>query len=59
MPPPSELRLAQVSLPRDAFLGPTQDVPVSAAAGRVAAEMINIPDPSDPQLDTVRVVAER
>ncbi|WP_141310840.1 aminotransferase class I/II-fold pyridoxal phosphate-dependent enzyme [Streptomyces spinoverrucosus] len=91
VPPPSELRLAQVSLPRDAFFGPTQDVPVSAAAGRVAAEMItpyppgipavlpgerlnepvlrylrtglaagmNLPDPSDPRLETVRVVAER
>ncbi|GGT28817.1 aminotransferase class I/II-fold pyridoxal phosphate-dependent enzyme [Streptomyces chromofuscus] len=91
LPSPSELRLEQVRLPRDAFFGPTEDAPVSEAAGRVAAEMItpyppgipavlpgerlaepvlrylrtgldagmNLPDPSDARLETVRVVAER
>ncbi|MFI5685087.1 aminotransferase class I/II-fold pyridoxal phosphate-dependent enzyme [Streptomyces sp. NPDC051636] len=89
VPPPSELRMEQAMLPRDAFFGPTEDVPVARAAGRVAAEMItpyppgipavlpgerltepvlrylstgraagmNLPDPTDPELGTVRVVA--
>lgn len=89
VPEPAELRLAQAVLPRDAFFGPTEDVPVSAAAGRVTAEMItpyppgipailpgerltepvvrylttglkagmNLPDASDPELKTIRVVA--
>ncbi|MFJ9117063.1 hypothetical protein ACIRJO_16070 [Streptomyces sp. NPDC102394] len=86
---PAELRPAQAVPPRDAFFGPTEDVPVSAAAGRVTAEMItpyppgvpailpgerltepvvrhlttglkagmNLPDASDPELKTIRVVA--
>ncbi|MES5820034.1 aminotransferase class I/II-fold pyridoxal phosphate-dependent enzyme [Streptomyces sp. RG80] len=90
VPPPSELRLAQACLPRDAFFGPTEDVPVREAAGRVAAEMItpyppgipaalpgerltepvlrylstghaagmNLPDPSDPELKTIRVLKD-
>ncbi|KKD02885.1 aminotransferase class I/II-fold pyridoxal phosphate-dependent enzyme [Streptomyces sp. WM6386] len=89
VPPPSELRMAQAVLPRDAFFGPTEDVPVREAAGRVAAEMVtpyppgipavlpgerltepvlrylttglaagmNLPDPSDPDLETIRVLA--
>ncbi|GAB2727230.1 aminotransferase class I/II-fold pyridoxal phosphate-dependent enzyme [Streptomyces bullii] len=89
VPPPDELRMAQALLPRDAFFGPAQDVPVTEAAGRVAAEMItpyppgipavlpgerltgpvlrylrtglaagmHLPDPSDPELETIRVVA--
>ncbi|PZT70241.1 ornithine decarboxylase [Streptomyces sp. SW4] len=89
VPSPSGLRMEQVMLPRDAFFGPTEDVPLDRAAGRVAAEMITpyppgipavlpgerltdpvlrylrsglaagmyLPDPSDPDLRTVRVVA--
>lgn len=89
VPSPSDLRMPQVALPRDAFFGPTEDVPLDRAAGRVAAEMITpyppgipavlpgerltepvlrylrsgldagmyLPDPSDPELATVRVVA--
>lgn len=89
VPPPAGLRMAQARLPRDAFFGPTEDVPVSRAAGRIAAEMItpyppgipavlpgerltepvlrylttglaagmHLPDPSDPELGTVRVMA--
>ncbi|WP_367325457.1 aminotransferase class I/II-fold pyridoxal phosphate-dependent enzyme [Streptomyces sp. HUAS ZL42] len=89
VPSPADLRLSQARLPRDAFFGPTEDVPVAEAAGRVAAEMITpyppgipavlpgerltepvlrylrtglaagmyLPDPSDPELETVRVVA--
>ncbi|MFI2507683.1 aminotransferase class I/II-fold pyridoxal phosphate-dependent enzyme [Streptomyces sp. NPDC018972] len=91
VPSPGELRMEQALLPRDAFFGPAEDVPVARAAGRVAAEMItpyppgipavlpgerltgpvlrylrtglaagmHLPDPSDPALDTVRVVDER
>ncbi|WAZ26997.1 hypothetical protein STRCI_000379 [Streptomyces cinnabarinus] len=89
VPSPAEFRLEQAQLPRDAFFGPTEDVPASAAAGRIAAEMItpyppgipavlpgerltepvlrylltgrdagmNLPDPSDPYLETIRVTA--
>lgn len=89
VPPPSELRLDQAMLPRDAFFGPAEDVPVGEAAGRIAAEMVtpyppgipavlpgerlnepvlrylrtglaagmHLPDPGDPELETVRVVA--
>ncbi|GAA2293731.1 ornithine decarboxylase [Streptomyces atrovirens] len=91
VPSPDELRMAQALLPRDAFFGPAEDVPVARAAGRIAAEMVtpyppgipavlpgerltepvlrylrtglaagmHLPDPSNPALDTVRVVDER
>lgn len=81
--------MTQAALPRDAFFGPTEDVPTGDAAGRIAAEMITpyppgipavlpgerltehvlrylctgleagmyLPDPSDPDLETIRVVA--
>ncbi|MFD5452905.1 aminotransferase class I/II-fold pyridoxal phosphate-dependent enzyme [Streptomyces sp. NPDC127100] len=90
VPSPSELRMPQTMLPRDAFFGPAEAVPLERAAGRIAAEMITpyppgipavlpgerltepvlrylrsgleagmfLPDPSDPSLETVRVVAE-
>jgi arginine decarboxylase len=38
--PPAELRMETVMLPREAFLGKTEDVPWRQAAGRVSAEMI-------------------
>ncbi|HET6858862.1 MAG TPA: ornithine decarboxylase [Streptomyces sp.] len=88
VPSPDDLRLEQARLPRDAFFGDTEDVPLEEAAGRISAEMItpyppgipavlpgerlnepvlrylrtgldagmNIPDPADPHLETVRVV---
>ncbi len=40
VPAPAELRTQQVRLPRDAFFGPAEHVPLVEAAGRVAAEMI-------------------
>lgn len=87
VPPPSELRMEQAVLPRDAFFGPAEKVPVAEAAGRIAAEMItpyppgipavlpgelltepvleylrtglaagmNLPDPADAELKTIRV----
>jgi lysine decarboxylase len=89
VPSPVELRMAQAQLPRDAFFGPAEEVPVGEAAGRIAAEIItpyppgipavlpgerltepvlrylrtgleagmNLPDPNDPELKTIRVVA--
>lgn len=38
LPTPEGLELEQVMLPRDAFFGPAEDVPVEQAVGRVAAE---------------------
>ncbi|MEU6355503.1 aminotransferase class I/II-fold pyridoxal phosphate-dependent enzyme [Streptomyces sp. NPDC047072] len=87
VPPPARLRMEQAALPRDAFFGPAENVPVAEAAGRIAAEMItpyppgipavlpgerltepvlrylrtglaagmNLPDPADPELGTIRV----
>ena len=40
VPLPAELRMPTEMLPRDAFLGPTEDVPWRQAAGRISAEMI-------------------
>ncbi|MGW1982646.1 aminotransferase class I/II-fold pyridoxal phosphate-dependent enzyme [Streptomyces collinus] len=89
VPTPDALRMEQARLPRDAFFGPAEHVPVGEAVGRVAAEMItpyppgipavlpgerltepvlrylttgsragmNLPDATDPGLDTIRVAA--
>jgi lysine decarboxylase len=88
MPSFGDLEIEPVLLPRDAFFGPIEDVPVERAAGRVAAEQVTpyppgipalvpgeritegvldylrsglaagmvLPDPVDPDLNTVRVV---
>lgn len=90
IPEPSELRMAQVRLPRDAYFAATEDIPVEEAVGRISAEMMtpyppgipavlpgerltepvlryltsglaagmNLPDPADPELKTVRVCVE-
>jgi arginine/lysine/ornithine decarboxylase len=90
LPAPGDLELVSVARPRDAFFGPTEDVPAQDAIGRVAAEQITpyppgipaivpgerinrevidyllsglkagmvLPDPADPQLNTVRVTDE-
>ncbi|MFF0492716.1 aminotransferase class I/II-fold pyridoxal phosphate-dependent enzyme [Nocardia sp. NPDC004068] len=89
LPAPRDLQLETVMLPRDAFFGPTEAVPIEQAAGRIAAEQVtpyppgipvivpgelidravvdylrsgieyglNVPDPQDPELKTLRVVA--
>ncbi|WP_037570212.1 aminotransferase class I/II-fold pyridoxal phosphate-dependent enzyme [Phaeacidiphilus oryzae] len=48
IPPPEELRLEQVLLPRDAFFGRTERVAVEDAAGRIVAEMLTPYPPGIP-----------
>ncbi|MEU4732927.1 ornithine decarboxylase [Streptomyces sp. NPDC023588] len=48
VPPPSKLRLDQAVLPRDAFFGPTEQVPWERADGRIAAEMLTPYPPGIP-----------
>ncbi|MFH9468911.1 aminotransferase class I/II-fold pyridoxal phosphate-dependent enzyme [Streptomyces clavifer] len=48
VPGPPELRLEQVMLPRDAFFGPTEQVPWRKAAGRLSAEMLTPYPPGIP-----------
>lgn len=48
IPAPAQLRLEQVHLPRDAFFGRTEQVPVTQAAGRIAAEMLTPYPPGIP-----------
>ncbi|MFF8268478.1 aminotransferase class I/II-fold pyridoxal phosphate-dependent enzyme [Streptomyces sp. NPDC016562] len=48
VPPPSKLRLEQAALPRDAFFGPTEQVPWEKADGRIAAEMLTPYPPGIP-----------
>ena len=48
VPTPDEIRLEQTCLPRDAYFGAVEDVPVDEAAGRVAAEMLTPYPPGIP-----------
>ncbi|MFI8085444.1 aminotransferase class I/II-fold pyridoxal phosphate-dependent enzyme [Kitasatospora sp. NPDC086009] len=48
IPAPGDLRLEQVMLPRDAFFGPTEQVPVEKASGRITAEMLTPYPPGIP-----------
>ena len=48
VPQPTDLRLPQVRLPRDAFFGATEDVPLDDATGRIAAEMLTPYPPGIP-----------
>ncbi|MEU9303839.1 ornithine decarboxylase [Streptomyces sp. NPDC048269] len=48
VPSPSGLRLEQAALPRDAFFGPTEQVPWAEAEGRIAAEMLTPYPPGIP-----------
>ncbi|GAB4585725.1 aminotransferase class I/II-fold pyridoxal phosphate-dependent enzyme [Nocardia sp. IFM 10818] len=89
LPSPRDLQLEQVMLPRDAFFGPCESVPLDQAPGRIAAEQVtpyppgipvlvpgelideavidylrsgtavgmNVPDPADSELHTLRVVS--
>jgi arginine/lysine/ornithine decarboxylase len=90
IPAPRSFELENVMLPRDAFFGRVEQVPLEQAAGRIAAEMVSpyppgvpvlapgeritqevldyltsgvaagmlIPDAADPELTSLRVVAE-
>ncbi len=48
VPDPADLRLEQVMLPRDAFFGRVEQVPLEKAVGRVAAEMLTPYPPGIP-----------
>jgi len=91
LPSPREMELETAMLPRDAFFGPAEQVPLAEAPGRIAAEMITpyppgapgvlpgevltrpildylrsgleagmqLPDPADSELKSVRVVVKQ
>ncbi|MFE0190508.1 aminotransferase class I/II-fold pyridoxal phosphate-dependent enzyme [Streptomyces sp. NPDC058989] len=48
VPAPEQLRMEQKCLPRDAFFGRVEDVPLHEAPGRVAAEMLTPYPPGIP-----------
>jgi arginine/lysine/ornithine decarboxylase len=48
VPAPEDVRLELVHLPRDAFFGRTEQVPVDRAVGQVAAEMLTPYPPGIP-----------
>ncbi|MGQ4598983.1 Orn/Lys/Arg family decarboxylase [Nocardia sp. R6R-6] len=48
LPSPADLQLDTVMLPRDAFFGPAETVPVHEAVGRVAAEQLTPYPPGIP-----------
>ncbi|HKU29401.1 MAG TPA: ornithine decarboxylase [Arthrobacter sp.] len=50
LPAPGELELETVVLPRDAFFGHTESIPVAQAAGRIAAEQITPYPPGIPAI---------
>jgi len=50
LPEPSELDAETVLLPREAFFGPVEVVPVAEAAGRVAAELVTPYPPGIPAI---------
>jgi arginine/lysine/ornithine decarboxylase len=48
IPPPGEFELRTAMLPRDAFFGPVEQIPLAEAPGRIAAEMITPYPPGAP-----------
>ncbi|AEV84431.1 ornithine decarboxylase [Actinoplanes sp. SE50] len=50
LPPPAAFEVDPVMLPRDAFFGPAETVPVAQATGRVCAEQITPYPPGIPAL---------
>ncbi|MGW7103438.1 aminotransferase class I/II-fold pyridoxal phosphate-dependent enzyme [Streptomyces sp. NPDC054838] len=48
VPDPAGLRLESAALPRDAFFGPAEQVPLDRAVGRIAAEMLTPYPPGIP-----------
>jgi arginine decarboxylase len=58
LPAPGELELEQAVLPRDAFFGPAEHVPVDKAAGRIAAEMLSPYPPGVPAVLPGEVITD-
>ena len=56
LPAPGALELEQAVLPREAFFGPAERVPVEKAVGRVAAEMISPYPPGVPAVAPGEVI---
>ena len=56
LPSPPDLQPETVVLPRDAFFGPVEQVPIDQAVGRVAAEMVSPYPPGVPVLAPGEVV---
>ncbi|WP_432544347.1 aminotransferase class I/II-fold pyridoxal phosphate-dependent enzyme [Kineococcus sp. SYSU DK002] len=57
LPSPAGLELENAVLPRDAFFGPAEQVPVEEAVGRVAAEVVSPYPPGVPVLTPGEVVS--
>ncbi|MER6571258.1 aminotransferase class I/II-fold pyridoxal phosphate-dependent enzyme [Streptomyces sp. NPDC001093] len=58
LPEPRALELEQAVLPREAFFGPTEQVPAERAAGRISAEMISPYPPGVPVVAPGEVITE-
>src|SRR4051794_25974869 len=58
LPTRPALELETAMRPRDAFFGPTEDVPVAEAVGRVAAEMVSPYPPGVPVLAPGEVIRQ-
>jgi arginine/lysine/ornithine decarboxylase len=58
LPEPRGLELKNAMLPRDAFFGPTEQVPVDRAVGRIAAEMLSPYPPGVPVVAPGEVISE-
>ena len=56
LPRPGALELENAMLPRDAFFGPTEQVPAAEAVGRIAAEVVSPYPPGVPVLTPGEVV---
>jgi arginine/lysine/ornithine decarboxylase len=50
LPSPDDLEMETIVLPRDAFFGDIEDIPIGAAAGRICAEQITPYPPGIPAI---------
>lgn len=58
LPAPGELELETVMRPRDAFFGPTEDVPMEKAAGHIAAEIATPYPPGVPVIVPGEIITQ-
>ncbi|MGW4440980.1 Orn/Lys/Arg family decarboxylase [Streptomyces sp. NPDC004596] len=58
LPDPRALELEQALLPREAFFGPTEQVPAERAVGRISAETISPYPPGVPVVAPGEVITE-